>query len=112
MLAAVLAAAMTPAVALAATGPKVGPKDSWDDMQKFEYYIGQLGGALNLCNFFDLANQMQELANLTPYGKRGWNSLLAFDDIRGGRCNSYADSARKVLKDRERLIEYLGDKYN
>ena len=112
MLAAVLVVFLSPALAVAATGPKVGPKDSWDDMQKFEYYVGQLGSALNLCNYFGLANQLHELVKLTPYGKRGWDSLLAFDDIRGGRCGSYAEDARKLLEDRERLIEYLTDKYN
>ncbi|MGD1877515.1 MAG: hypothetical protein ACFB13_08450 [Kiloniellaceae bacterium] len=100
-----------PLAAGAATGPKVGPKDSWDEMQKFEYYIGQLGSALNLCNYFDLANQLQELAHLSPYGEQGWNSLLAFDDIRGGRCSTYAESARELLEDREKLRDYLMDKY-
>jgi hypothetical protein len=111
MLAAVLVVFLSPALAVAATGPKVGPKDSWDEMQKFEYWIGQLAGALNLCNYHDLASQLHQLANLSPYGQRGWASLLSFDDIRGGRCSSYAESAREILVDRDRLIEYLTDKY-
>lgn len=111
MLAAVLAVSLSPAVAVAAAGPKVGPRDSWDDMQKFEYYMGQLGSALNLCNYFDLANQLHELVDLTPYGQRGWKSLLVFDQILGGRCSSYAEDARKLLEDRERLVQYLTDKY-
>src|SRR3546814_3076251 len=72
--------------AVAATGPSVGPKASWDKMQKFEYYLGQLAGALNFCNSFELSGQVRELADLSPYGRKGWVSLLAFDDLRGGRC--------------------------
>ena len=105
-------AVLSPLAAGAATGPKVGPKESWTAMQKYEYYIGQLGSALNLCNSFDLANRLQDLAKLTPYGRQGWNSLLAFDDIRGGHCTRYADDASKLLEDREKLWSYLTEKYD
>lgn len=112
MLAAVLAVSMSPVLAVAATGPKVGPKDSWDDMQKFEYNIGQLAGALNMCNNFGLSGRLRELSDLSPYGRQGWASLLGFDDLRGGRCNSYAESAEKLLDDRDKLWGYLTDKYD
>ena len=98
--------------ASAATGPKVGPKDSWNDMQKFEYYIGQLAGAASLCNYFDLSNQLKQLADLTPYGRKGWASLLSFDGLRGGHCSTYAEGARKLLGDRDKLWNYLTEKYD
>lgn len=112
MLAAVLAVCLSPALAVAATGPKVGPKESWDEMQKFEYQIGQLAGALNMCNSFGLSARLRELSDLSPYGRQGWASLLGFDDIRGGRCGSYADSAEKLLNDRDKLWGYLTEKYD
>jgi len=112
MLAAVLAVFISPALAAAATGPKVGAKDSWDEMQKFEYQIGQLAGALNMCNNFGLSARLRELSDLSPYGRKGWASLLSFDDIRGGRCGSYAESAKKLLDDRDKLRGYLTEKYH
>lgn len=110
--AAALMAAAISFGAVAATGPKVGATASWDKMQKFEYYLGQLAGALNFCNSFDLSNRMRELADLSPYGRKGWASLLAFDDLRGGRCGSYAADAEEVLADRDKLWSYLTDKYD
>lgn len=98
--------------AQAATGPKMGPKESWDDMQKYEYYIGQLSAAVRMCNYFELSSRLKALADLTPYGRQGWQSLQAFDSLRGGRCGSYADSAKDILADRERLRTYLAEKYD
>jgi len=96
----------------AATGPKVGPKESWDEMQKYEYYVGQLSAAAGMCNYFDLSARLKELADLTPYGRQGWRSLQQFDDLRGGRCGTYADSARDILSDRDKLWSYLTEKYD
>lgn len=98
--------------AVAATGPRMGPKESWSDMQKYEYYIGQLGAALGMCNHFDLSSQMKSLADRSPYGRQGWQSLQAFDDIRGGRCGSYADDAKGILEDAEKLRNYFSDQYD
>jgi hypothetical protein len=110
--AAAVVVAMISFEAAAATGPRVGPKESWDDMQKYEYYIGQLSGALGMCNHFDLSARLKTLADLTPYGRQGWQSLQVFDDIRGGRCGGYADSAQDILEDAEKLRHYLTDKYD
>ena len=110
--AAALGAMVLSLAAEAATGPRMGPKESWSEMQKYEYYIGQLSAALNLCNHFDLSTQMKALADLTPYGQKGWQSLQAFDDIRGGRCGSYADDAHDILEDAEKLRHYLSEQYD
>lgn len=98
--------------AAAATGPRMGPQKSWDDMQKFEYYIGQAGSALNMCNHYGLANSLKELADLSPYGRKGWQSLLSFDDIRGAQCGRIAEDAKNILLDRDKLWDYLTVKYN
>jgi hypothetical protein len=81
-------------------------------MQKYEFYVGELAGVLNLCRITDLAYELKELSDLTPYGRKGWRSTLSYDSIRGGRCTSYAESAREILADRERLVAYLTDKYD
>ena len=110
--AAAVVVAMISLDAAAATGPRMGPKETWDDMQKFEYYIGQAGSALNMCNHFGLANDLKKLADLTPYGRQGWRSLLGFDDIRGAQCGNIAADAEKILSDRDKLWDYLTIKYN
>lgn len=96
----------------AATGSKAGPSESWTQMQKYEYYIGQLAGALNLCRITDLAYELKELSDLSPYGRKGWRSLLSYDSIRGGRCTSYAEDGRELLADREDLAAYLTETYD
>ncbi|GAB4230819.1 MAG: hypothetical protein Tsb0032_37130 [Kiloniellaceae bacterium] len=109
------AAAATLLLALpvqAATGPKGGPSDSWTQMQKYEFYVGELAGALNLCRITDLAYDLKEVADLSPYGRKGWRSMLPFDGIRGGRCTTYVEAAREVLADRDKLTAYLKDQYD
>ena len=112
LFAAIVATVMFASAAEAARGPKGGPSDSWTRMQKFEYYVGELAGALNLCRITDLAYELKELSDLTPYGRKGWRSMLPYDSISGGRCTSYAESGREILADRERLLAYLTDKYD
>ncbi len=112
LFAALVATVMFASAAEAARGPKGGPSDSWTRMQKFEYYVGELAGALNLCRITDLAYELKELSDLTPYGRKGWRSMLPYDSISGGRCTSYAESGREILADRERLLAYLTDKYD
>lgn len=109
--AAAVVVAMISFDAAAATGPRVGPKESWSEMQKYEYHIGQLSAALGMCSHFDLSTRLKALADLTPYGRQGWQSLQAFDDIRGARCGSYADSAKDILEDADKLRHYLSEQY-
>ncbi|WP_193370045.1 hypothetical protein [Pelagibius marinus] len=81
-------------------------------MQKFEFYLGELAGVLNLCRITDLAYELKELSDLTPYGRKGWRSTLSYDSIRGGRCTRYAERAREVLADRDKILAHLTETYD
>jgi len=96
--------------AQAATGAGHGPQSSWDDMQKFEYYLGDLAGALNLCRRYGLSQELRELAVLTPYGKAGLDAWLAYDGVRG--CPGLSNIAEDILEDKDKLLDYLKAKYD
>ncbi len=94
----------------AATGAGTRPKASWDDMQTFEYNIGRIAGALQICRRYDMADQMRAIADLTPYGKLGMRKMKTFDGIRG--CGSVANNAESILGDKSKLMEYMKIKYS
>ena len=97
---------------LAAAGAGHGPSDSWNEMQKFEYYIGDIAGALNLCRMYGKHAEMRQLASLTPYGKIGMKSWGPYDGIRGGACGRISSAAEEILGDKEKLLDYLKAKYD
>jgi len=97
-------------VAEAAMGAGTRPKASWDDMQTFEYNIGRMAGGLQLCRRFEMAKQMGAIAELTPYGKLGMRKMRAFDGLRG--CGGLANNAEDLLKDKDKLIDYMKAKYD
>ena len=98
--------------ALAAAGSGHGPSESWNDMQKFEYYIGDLAGALNLCRRYGMYAELHKLATHTPYGKLGLKSWGPYDGIRGGVCGKAASAAESILEDKDKLLDYLKSKYD
>ena len=98
------------ATANAATAPGHGPKSSWNEMQKFEYYLGDLAGALNLCRRDGLYRELRELAVLTPYGQAGLDAWLSIDAVRG--CPGLSNAAKDILKDKEEILDYLKARYD
>ncbi|MEO3429851.1 hypothetical protein AAFN88_13385 [Pelagibius sp. CAU 1746] len=98
--------------AYAAAGAGHGPSDSWAEMQKFEYYLGDLAGALEVCRMYGMHAEMRELASLTPYGAIGMQAWAAYDDIRGGVCGRVRTAAKSVLGDKDKLLDYLRAKYD
>lgn len=96
--------------AAAATGASTRPKASWDDMQTFEYNIGRIAGALQLCRRYSMADEIREIAELTPYGKLGMRKMRSFDGING--CGSVASNAESILGDKSKLMEYMKIKYS
>jgi len=98
--------------AQAAMGAGHGPSDSWDEMQKFEYYIGDLAGALNVCRMYGLSSEMRKLATLSPYGKIGLAAWGSYDDIVGGVCGNVKKTSESILGDKDKLLDYLKAKYD
>ncbi len=96
--------------AAAAVGAGTRPKSSWDDMQTFEYNIGRIAGALHLCRRYSMADEMRQIADLTPYGKLGMRKMQSFDGING--CGSVASNAENILGDKSKLMEYMKIKYS
>jgi hypothetical protein len=76
-------------------------------MQKLEFYLGQLGGMLNICGYYSLSSDLKELANLSPYGREGIASVMAYDAIRGGYCGKLAADGETLMADRDQLWAYL-----
>jgi len=98
--------------AQAAMGAGHGPSASWNEMQKFEYYIGDLAGALNVCRMYGMHAEMRELASLSPYGKIGLHAWGSYDDIVGGVCGSVREASESILGDKAKLLDYLKAKYD
>ena len=96
-----------PTAAQAAAGAGSGPRAHWTDMQKLEFYLGQLGGMLNICGYYSLSSDLKELANLSPYGREGIASVMAYDAIRGGYCGKLAADGETLMADRDQLWAYL-----
>ena len=107
-----LVASLGTGTAFAAAVSGHGPSASWNEMQKFEYYIGDVAGALNLCRMYGKYAEMSQLAALTPYGKIGMKSRGPYDGIRGGSCGRISSAAEKILGDKEKLLDYLKAKYD
>jgi hypothetical protein len=109
---AVAALVWLPSGAQAAAGAGVGPSESWSEMEQLEYYIGQLSGILNICSHFSLSTDLRELANLSPYGKKGLASVGAYDAVKGGYCGKLAADGEALMADRDKLLAYLTEKYD
>ena len=90
----------------------LGPPSQWDEMQKFEYYIGNIAGAMNVCRMYSLHASMRELSVLTPYGQKGLRDWGSYDGIRGAACGGLANDAKAILGDRDKLIDYLKARYD
>lgn len=101
-----------PAGAQAATGAGARPSADWSEMQKLEFYIGQLGGALNICGYFELSRDLTELAKLSPYGRKGLASIRVYDSIKGGYCGKLAADGKVLVGDHDKLLAYLQDTYD
>jgi hypothetical protein len=103
---------LIPAQAEAAAGAGSRPSEHWSDMQKLEFYLGQVGGALNICGFYSLSTELQKLAKLSPYGRKGLASMAPYDGIRGGYCGKLAADGEALLTDKDQLRTYLLNRYD
>ena len=103
---------LMPAAAEAAAGSGHRPSEHWSEMQKLEFYMGRIAGALNICRKYALASELEELAGLSPYGRKGLASVQAYDSIKGGYCGKLAADGEALLADRDKFWAYLTDVYD
>ncbi|WP_193370046.1 hypothetical protein [Pelagibius marinus] len=103
---------LLPSGAQAAAGSGARPSENWTEMQKLEYYIGQIGAALSICGYHTLSHDLTELANLSPYGRKGLASIRVYDSIKGGHCGKLAADGEVLMEDRDQLLAYLQDAYD
>ena len=103
---------LMPATAQAAAGSGHRPSEHWSEMQKLEFYMGRIAGALSICRNFAMASELKELASLSPYGRKGLASVQAYDSIRGGFCGKLAADGEALLADRDQLWAYLTERYD
>lgn len=101
-----------PTGAQAAAGAGARPSENWSEMQKLEYYLGRLGGALQICGYYTLSRDLLELAELSPYGRKGLASIRAYDAIKGGYCGKLAAEGETLIADRDQLYAYLTRRYD
>lgn len=105
-----LAVATAAGSAGAAQAPAVGPKSSWSDNQKFEWYLGHMSQAAAICRDYDAAKQLSEIAALSPYGKLGLKSI-GFDSFSGAACGGIRKDAKELLQKKDAYLRYMNATY-
>jgi hypothetical protein len=97
-------------VTLAASIPVGGPNPNWTDMQKYEWYIGRMAAAAQMCGAYDEAGVLNRLARMSPYGGIGLGQMRG-DDFYGPACVEIAADAKDIVADASKIEEYLEATY-
>lgn len=95
---------------LAASIPVGGPNPNWTDMQKFEWYIGRMATAAQMCGAFEEAGVLNRLARMSPYGGIGLGQMRG-DDFYGPACVGITADAKDLVADAPKIEEYLEATY-
>lgn len=90
---------------------RIGPKESWSEEQRAEYWLGFLSEALTHCGYYSDARALRELARQTPYGRHGISQTTGYDYYAGG-CASARNDAKKVLSNKNAWKAHLESKYS
>lgn len=88
-----------------------GPNPNWTDMQQYEWYIGYLARAGQLCGTFTEAAVLHRLARMSPYGGIGLN-VVTGDGFSGTACARINADAREIAADAKKIQEYLEAAYS
>ena len=103
-------AALPSGATLAASIPVGGPNPNWTDMQKFEWYIGRMAAAAQMCAAYDEAAVLNRLARMSPYGGIGLGQMRG-DDFYGPACVEIAADAKDIVADASKIEAYLEATY-
>jgi len=88
-----------------------GPNPSWTDMQKFEWYLGYLARAGQVCGSYKEAETLRGLARMSPYGDLGLKTVTG-DGFGGTACAKINNKVKELAADAERIRAYIEATYN
>lgn len=88
-----------------------GPNPSWTDQQKFEWDLGFMALAAQMCGAYDEAAILHRLARMSPYGNIGLGAVTG-DGFARPVCGSIREDAKALAADAERIQASLEASYN
>lgn len=88
-----------------------GPNPNWTRMQKFEWYLGYMSRAAQVCGNYDAAGTLHALARMTPYGGAGMSTVMG-DGFAGPVCGRINKEAGEMAADAEQIQAYIETTYN
>jgi hypothetical protein len=101
-----LACALGATTPRAASIPVGGPNPNWTEMQKFEWYVGRMAQAAQMCGAYTEAGILNRLARMSPYGSIGIAQMRG-DDFYGPACVEISADAKGLVADAKKIEEYL-----
>lgn len=110
-LAMLLSLAIIPSAPRAGTIPLPGPNPNWTEMQTYEWYIGFLARASQICRAYGEAAVLSRLARMSPYGAVGFAQNPA-DGFLGNGCVRLRDRAAEMVADAAKIEDYIEATYN
>lgn len=88
-----------------------GPNPSWTEMQKFEWDLGYMARAAQMCGAYDEAGVLHHLARMSPYGNIGLGAVTG-DGFARPVCGSIREDAKALAADAKRIQARLEATYN
>ena len=101
-----LACALGATTPRAASIPVGGPNPNWTEMQKFEWYVGRMAQAAQMCGAYTEAGILNRLARMSPYGSIGIAQMRG-DGFYGPACVEISADAKGLVADANKIEEYL-----
>lgn len=88
-----------------------GPNPTWTEMQKFEWYLGYLSRAAQVCGSYEEAGVLNRLARMSPYGGVGLGAVTG-DGFVGPVCGRINNSAKELVADAAEIERFLEATYD
>ena len=88
-----------------------GANPNWTKMQQFEWYLGYMARAANLCGSFQESAVLHRLARMTPYGDIGLGAIMG-DGFSGPVCGGINNEAKELAADAKKIEGYLEATYD
>ena len=88
----------------------VGPPDSYNQQQRWEYWIGGLAGIMRVCGYGEESTRLKELANLSPYARKGLKEWFYIERY-AGNCSEAKSHADNRLSKAGEIRTKLSQKY-